>query len=176
MPRTRTQLHPVLEAIESRELLSTAAGAAATEGLLLQLRGTLRWTFTLTTTQSDDLSTGDMVATEKFVGRLAPLGFAHASQRIVRHFTGGGTFVITPMSFGPLVLTTVRGSVSLSLSASSDSRTTRYKYTISGGTNAYEGATGSGTITLIPKGIHRTQAMHGNTQTGSMSFPVRFTK
>lgn len=175
MARNHTRLRPILEAIESRVLLSTDAGAA-TERMLLQLRGTMRWTFTLTTTQSDDLSTGDMVATEKFVGRLAPLGFTHASQRIVRHLTGGGDFVINPMTSGPLVLTTARGSVSLRLSAASDSKLPRYNYTILGGSNTYQGATGSGTITFIPKGIHRTGAMHGNTQTGSISELVRFTK
>lgn len=178
MVRARSRFQPTLEVAESRTLLSGAVAAALPSAPhILHLRGKMHMVFTAgVTTKADHETITSLSLTQTWTGRLSTLGSTRGSQSVVANAPAnasddGGYYHVA--FTGPLVLKTARGQVSLVLTPPANKHNrSLYNFTIAGGTEAFQGATGRGTIFATPQ-VHMTRYTRDQTEVHSTSMIVR---
>jgi hypothetical protein len=150
----RHRRRPQVEALESWMPLSGAAGAihaavalrnvtpiVARQGQAIVLQGTVRGGY-FVSFGVPDIGSTYRIGT---VGRLAPLGQSSEAAQV--HTTG---FIAQGMATGTMTIRAARGSLSLNLigpvQPGFSPLPSTLSYTITGGTRAYQNASGTGTI------------------------------
>ena len=153
--RNRKRVSPQVEGLESMTLLSGVAAAvhhghavvqtATTQTQNLSLSGTVHGQYFA---QSSNPDTGSTYSITAF-GRISPLG----RTAVTGSYQTPG-FILNGTAHGSLTLTAAHGSLTLKLDQAgpipqnSSGGSRLFQFTITGGTGAYAGAQGSGTVNV----------------------------